>query len=411
MFALKKILLAIIFFGLNLSAAAAKNLPQVVWSHDVYTMTIADDYQFAEKRRGYQLLNTGTPDEQRYNREKISNAIAAKLKAQEKNLPFTLRTTFDENNLPERNFELNDQTVGDNIFALVPIVVIDYAIETSYVIAGRTYHKYLIVSAVDIAFCSEDSDGALTILGNIPLHFYESIPLSNSLDAMTERDRSELARLYANFTAQMISKHLDFTKAKKILRGLETKQFGETYRVESVNYSSDRARELLGTNSNGQPVKLMQRVAGNIFTSDFAAHTGNVVYPMILDGDTSSWTTDAARDFYVAKMNTTHSGEKIIRMPTKVDHKIFLDVTGAGSREIETKYRSNINGFKMYRLWMRSRVGGKSIEVTNDIMEEFLKDNSAANKIIKDDTEIFGGLMIGAAVKSAAAQAGKKVST
>ena len=410
MFALKKILLVIIFFGLNFSAAAAKNLPQVVWSHDVYTMTIADDYQFAEKRRGYQLLNTGTPDEQRYNREKISNAIAAKLKAQEKNLPFTLRTTFDENNLPERNFELNDQTVGDNIFALVPIVVIDYAIETEYVIAGRIYHKYLIVSAVDIAFCSEDPDGALTILGNIPLHFYESIPLSNSLDAMTERDRSELARLYANFTAQMISKHLDFTKAKKILRGLETKQFGETYRVESVNYSSDRARELLGTNRNGQPVKLMQRVAGNIFTSDFAAHTGNVVYPMILDGDTSSWTTDAARDFYVAKMNTTHSGEKIIRMPTKVDHKIFLDVTGAGSREIETKYRSNINGFKMYRLWMRSRVGNKSIEVTNDIMEEFLKDNSAANKIIKDDTEIFGGLMIGAAVKSAAAQAGKKVS-
>ena len=410
--AVRKILLAIILIGFGAAPAAAeKNLPEVVWSHDIYTMTIADDYLYADKRRGYQLLNAGTPDEQQYNREKISNAIAAKLKAQEKNLPFKLRTTFDENNLSERNFELNDQTVGGNVFALVPIVVIDYAIETEYVIAGKTYHKYLIVSAVDIAFCSEDSDGALTILSNIPLHFYESIPLSNSLEAMTERDRSELARLYANFTAQMISKHLDFTKARKALRGLETKQFGETYRVESVNYTSNKARELLGTNRRGEPVKLMQRVAGNIFTGDFAAHTGNVVYPMILDGDTSSWTTDAARDFYVAKMETTRSGEKIIRMRTKVDHKIFLDVTGAGSAEIETKYRSNINGFKMYRLWMRSKIGGKSIEVTNDIMEEFLKDPSAANKIIKDETEIFAGLMIGAAVKSAAAQAGKKVST
>lgn len=404
-----KILLGAVILTGFVTPAVAKNLPEVVWSGDIYTMTIADDYQYAEKRRNYQLLNTGTNYEQQLNREKISNAIAAKLKSQEKNLPFKLKTTFDSDDLSERNFELNDQTVGDNVIALVPIVVVDYAIETSYVIGGRTYHKYLIVSAVDIAFCSEDSDGALTILSNIPLHFYESIPLSNSLETMTERDRSELAAIYADFTARMITKHLDFSKARKALRGLETKQFGETWRVESVVYSSDKARGLLGMNRNGQPVKLMQRIAGNIFTGDFAAHTGNVVYPMILEDDTSSWTTDAARDFYVAKMTTTHSGEKIIRMPAHVDHKIFLDVTGAGSKEIETKYRSNINGFKMYRLWMRSRIDGKSVEVTNDIMEEFLKSGSA-DKIIKDETEIFGGLMIGAAVKSAAAQAGKKVS-
>ena len=403
-----------IFFGamilMNIFAADvdAKDLPEVVWAHEVYTMTIADDYIYADKRRGYQLLNSGTPYEQQLNREKISRAIDAKLHAQEKNLPFKIKTTFDPNDLTERNFELNDQTVGANVIALVPIIVTDYAIETTYVISGKTYHKYLIVSALDIAFCSEDSDGALTILSNIPLHFYETIPLSNSLDAMTERDRSDLARLYANFTADMIAKHLDFTKARKALRGLETKQFGETYRVESVNYTSKKAHELLGMNREGQPVKLMQRIAGNIFTGDFAAHTGKVVYPMILEGDTSSWTTDAAQGFYVAKMTTTHSGEKIIRMPAKVDHKIYLDVTGAGSREVETKYKSNINGFKMYRLWMRSKIDGKSIEVTNDIMEEFLKSGSA-DKIIKDEAEIFGGLMIGAAVKSAAAQSGKKV--
>lgn len=402
-----KILLGVALLSV-MSTASAKNLPEVVWSHDVYTMTIADDYVYADKRRGYQLLNSGTPDEQQFNREKISRAIDAKLKAQAKSLPFKLKTTFDANDIGERNFDFNDQTVGGGVIALVPIVVIDYAIETGYVIGGRTYHKYLLVSALDIAFCSEDSDGALTIVGNIPLHFYETIPLSNSLEAMTERDRSELARLWTNFTAQMIAKHLDFTKARKVLRGIETKQFGETWRVESVDYTSKTARELLGTNRRGEPVKLMQRIAGNIFTADFAAHTGNVVYPMILDGDTSSWTTDAARDLYVAKMTTTHSGERIIRMPTKVDHKIFLDVTGAGSREIETKYRSNINGFKMYRLWMRSKIDGKSIEVTNDIMEEFFRSGSA-DKIIKDDAEIFGGLMIGAAIKSAAAQAGKKV--
>lgn len=405
----KKFFLGIVISVSLCAAAEAKPLPEVVWSNDIYTMTIADDYQYAEKRRGYQLLNAGSPDEQRYNREKISRAIAAKLKEQEKNLPFKLKMTFDENNLSERNFELNDQTVGGNVIALVPIVVIDYAIETSYLINNQRYYKYLIVSALDIAFCSEDSDGALTILSNIPLHFYESIPLSNSIDAMTERDRSELARLYANFTANMIKKNLDFTKARKALRGLETKQFGETYRVESVTYTSKIANELLGMNKRGQPVKLMQRITGNIFTSDYAAHTGKVVYPMILEGDNSSWTTDAAQDFYVAKMNTSHSGEKIIRMPKKVDHKIYLDVSGAGSKEIATKYVSNVNGFKVYRLWMKSKIDRKSIEITNDITEEFLKDYSSANKIIKEDAEIFAGLMIGAAVKSAAAQAGKKV--
>lgn len=405
----KKFFLGIVISVSLCAAAEAKPLPEVVWSNDIYTMTIADDYQYAEKRRGYQLLNAGSPDEQRYNREKISRAIAAKLKEQEKNLPFKLKMTFDENNLSERNFELNDQTVGGNVIALVPIVVIDYAIETSYLINNQRYYKYLIVSALDIAFCSEDSDGALTILSNIPLHFYESIPLSNSIDAMTEKDRSELARLYANFTANMIKKNLDFTKARKALRGLETKQFGETYRVESVTYTSKIANELLGMNKRGQPVKLMQRITGNIFTSDYAAHTGKVVYPMILEGDNSSWTTDAAQDFYVAKMNTSHSGEKIIRMPKKVDHKIYLDVSGAGSKEIATKYVSNVNGFKVYRLWMKSKIDRKSIEITNDITEEFLKDYSSANKIIKEDAEIFAGLMIGAAVKSAAAQAGKKV--
>jgi len=398
----------LLFGGLLLmsifSVAEAKNLPEIVWSRDIYTMTVADDYQNAQRRRNYQLLNAGTAAEQKANREIIAKAIADKLTEQKDKLPFKLKMTLDTENLSERNFELNDSAMSEPI-ALVPIVVTDYSIDKTYVINNQVYHKYIIVSAIDIAFCGEDDEsGALTILSNIPLHFYESIPLSNAISDMTEKSQVELAGIYANFTANMIKKHLDFTKAGKVVKGLADKEYRvETYRVENVSYSSEKARGVLGMN------KLMQRIAGNVFTSDFAAHTGKIVYPMILEGDTSSWTTDATQGFYVAKMNTSHSGEKNIRMPTKVDHKIYLDVTGAGSKEIETKYTSDINGFKAYRLWMKSNVGGKVIEVTNDITEEFLKTNSVANKIIKDEQEIFGGLMIGAAVKSAAAQAGKKV--
>ena len=114
-------------------------------------------------------------------------------------------------------------------------------------------------------------------------------------------------------------------------------------------------------------------------------------------------------------MMTSYSGdEKEVRMPAKVDHAIILDVSGAASMDIETKNKSDINGFKMYRIWMTSTIKGATklkqpIEITNDTVEEYLKGNSAANKIIKDEQEIFGELMIGAAVNSAAAQAGKKV--
>lgn len=395
---------ALLVFGLFGTAEAAKQLPEIVWSHDVYTISIAGDDQTAQRRRGYQLLNTGTPEDQERNRDKIADAIAAKLKEQEAKLPFKIKTTFEGDNLGELNAELTDATAGDVPIALVPMVVIDYAIEQTYVINGVPHYKYIIISALDIAFCSEDEDGALTILGNIPLHFYEIIPLSNSLNQMTKKERVELANIYANFTANMIKKNLDFSKYKKVVKGLSDKQmFGETYRVENVSYTSEKAKALLGMN------RLMQRISGNIFTSDFAAHTGNVVYPMLLEGDNSNWTVDATHSFYVAKMNTTHSGEKTVRMPQKVDHKIYLNVSGAGSKEVETKQTSNINGFKAYRLWMESTIDGKKIEVTNDITEEYLKDTSTANRIIKDEREIFGGLMIGAAVKSAAAQAGKKV--
>ena len=373
-------------------------------ARDIYSMTISDSYVNAEKRRGYQLLNTGTAEEQQRNRAKIIEAIADKLKEQEAKLPFKLKTTLDSDNLSELNVEFNDATVGGNPIALVPMIVIDYAIEQQYNINGKPHYKYIIISALDIAFCSEDEDGAFTILSNIPLHFYETIPLSNSINDMTEHDKVELAGIYADFTAKMIRKNLDFTKAKKAVNGLFNKQLmGETYRVENVTYSSKKAAEILGMN------KLMQRICGNIFTSDYAAHTGNVVYPMILEGDNSTWVVDATQGFYVAKMATSHSGEKSVRMPQNVDHKIYLDVSGAGSKEIETKHVSNINGFKAYRLWMKSKIGAKEIEVTNDITEEFLRDNSSPNKIIKGETEIYGGLMIGASVKSAAAQAGKKV--
>lgn len=61
--AVRKFLLGGLLSMIIFSVAEAKPLPEIVWSHDIYTMTIADDYQHAEKRRGYQLLNEGIAEE------------------------------------------------------------------------------------------------------------------------------------------------------------------------------------------------------------------------------------------------------------------------------------------------------------------------------------------------------------
>ncbi|MBR3050383.1 MAG: hypothetical protein IKG61_02895 [Selenomonadaceae bacterium] len=123
------------------SVAEAKELPEIVWSRDIYTMTIADDYHHAERRRGYQLLNAGTAAEQKANREIIAKAIADKLTEQKDKLPFKLKMTLDVGDLSERNFELSDSAMSEPI-ALVPIVVTDYSIDKTYVINNQVYQVH-----------------------------------------------------------------------------------------------------------------------------------------------------------------------------------------------------------------------------------------------------------------------------
>ena len=87
-----------------------------------------------------------------------------------------------------------------------------------------------------------------------------------------------------------------------------------------------------------------------------------------------------------------------------------MDVVGVGSQEIKTKQTSDINYFDLYKLRLLSTItGGKSIEVSNEMVVEKLRDNTNRNRIIKEDPEIFGSLMIGATIQAAAEQAGKKL--
>ena len=377
----------------------AKQLPEVDWANEIYTMNIPDSAKNAAQRRSYQLLNAGTPEANKENKQKIIDAINEKIKAQESQLPFKLKTV--QNVEVDKNADLTLEA-GEVPMAIIPIVVADFAIPIKYTIQGTNYFEYQIVSAIDIAFCSEDNDGALTILGTIPLHFYKEYPGTQDLSEMKFLDQAAQARIYADFTAEMISKHLDFTKYKKMISGLVDKKFApETYRVDRVDYSSEKAKKMF-------TAMLNRRITANIFTSEFAAATGNVVYPSLLSGD---WAENPSNGLYALQMTSSHAGEKTVQMAKTVDHSIVLDVTGMGDKEVETKQTSEINGFKAYKVWLECNIANYNpakTEVTNDIVEEYLKDTSSGSAIVKDPVEIYSALIVGAAVKSAEQYGGKK---
>ena len=304
-------------------------------------------------------------------------------------MPFKLRTA--QNADIDLNADLTEAAGIANI-AIIPIVVADFAIPIKYNIKGTNYYKYQIVSAIDIAFCSEDADGSLTILGTIPLHFYMEHPSTKDLKSMKFMSRAEQARAYADFTASMIRKHLDFSKSKRMIAGLLDKSLAaETYRVDAVKYTSKKAQSMFTQQLN-------RRVTANVFTSDFAATTGKVVYPSLLSGD---WAENPSTGLYALQMTSSHAGEKTVQMARNVDHSIVLDVTGMGEKEVQTKQTSEVNGFKMYQVWLETTIDGIKREVTNSVTKEFLRDPSAGSEIVKDPVEIYSALIVGAAVKSA----------
>ncbi len=385
----KKLLIAGLMAFSLMQAAEAKTLPQVDWANEIYTMNIPDSAKNAAVRRSYQLLNAGTPQANRENKNKIIEAINDKLREQQNQLPFKLRTA--QNAEVDLNAELTE-AAGEAKISIIPIIAADFAIPIKYNIKGTNYYKYQIVSAIDIAFCSEDADGSLTILGTIPLQFYMEHPINKNLNEMSFLTQAEQASKYAAFTAEMIRKHLDFSKSKKMIAGLLDKSLvAETYRVDDVAYSSERAKNMF-------TAMLNRRVTAMVFTSDFAATTGNVVYPSPLSGD---WAENPSNGLYALQMTSSHAGEKTVQMAKNVDHPIVLDVTGMGDKEVQTKQTSEVNGFKVYKVWLETTLDGVKREVTNEITEEFLKDPSSGSDIIKDPVEIYSALIIGAAVKSA----------
>ena len=71
----KRCLLAGIVVSSIMTSAEAKELPEVIWTPDIYTMNIAGDDDSAKARRNYQLLNTGTNEQLKAENKHIFSSL------------------------------------------------------------------------------------------------------------------------------------------------------------------------------------------------------------------------------------------------------------------------------------------------------------------------------------------------
>ncbi|MBR2214472.1 MAG: hypothetical protein IJ849_01780 [Selenomonadaceae bacterium] len=372
--------------GLDGATAEAKELPTVVWTNSVYAL----DQKVYQGQEGYKenwnlLTDNG--------RKRIAEAITRKLKAQaaEGKLPFKVQESSRELNADlGRDVEGVDSPIG-----IVPIVTTDASFHTGYKVGSDELHRYIIIAALDIAFCSQDEGGTLRILANIPLHFYLNLPESNNPNDMKLLSRAEEEEYFTRFAVKMIDEHLDFSKEKRLLKNLEekTEASTDTYQVTSVNISSKRAASMFGS---GAREAYLKKIIGDVFSSAYARNTGHVVYPSLASGN---WHKDAVTGLWRTSLDSGHSGEKVDVAMKEADNKITLDVTGVGSGEVATKKQSDVNGYMMYKVWLKkSPVEGKEDPVAElSTTEQFFKVASAG--INKDEHDVFRLLLIDAAAE------------
>ena len=400
---LKKIFLAgLIFTSLNVNVEAA-NKPEVIWTPDIYTMNIAGDSDSVKARRNYSLLSSDLISKQikEKNRRAIIEAIDNKLHSQISQLPFQLKTVNNSLNVEDENKDESFQ----NKVSIVPLIVMDAAMPASYTALQNKYYKYLFVASIDIALCS-DEDGALNIIGIIPMHFYRSVSADHEFTV------EELSNQYTKMVVETINKDLDFTKYEKSFQAMFDKDGNlspkyyqavnlNACRVEDVTYSQS-VENIFTDKRTGRKNNLMKRVFANIFSSEYANKTGNIVYPSKFKDDNSTWQSSAVKGMYSCQLSSTHSGQKEIRMPEDVPNKITLNARGIASQEVQTKETSEINGFKIYKVWFQRIVNGvMQSEASPHVVEKYLKHTGGGNEINKEPEEIYGGLFLEAALKIA----------
>lgn len=290
-------------FCLTLSiVASAKEKPEVVWPHSSVNATTS---------RPDSLIDATILQD-------VSTLINDRLHILDETgkLPFTLLETDDS---------FTENVTENSEIALIPLVMDDHIFKSAHLINGVTYHKAVVMTQIDVAFCYYPGSGnSLRVLHVIPLTGYTIMGSNGEYTAPI--NKAALQQQFLDNAAQLIQTNLQF-KNKRFLKDLDFKKvIPDTYQVTNVTISSPAAQQFYGSS-----LPLAQALIASTFTSQYTAtHPNRTVLPSIIGG---KWQEDAAKKTYQLSLGDT--GKYIVM--EKASHELSLDVPKVGAFRIPIK--------------------------------------------------------------------------
>ena len=341
----------------------AKELPVVGWSPNLFS--VADG---AENH----LLDDAS-------RRAITAAVTAKLHdlQQAGRLPFQLK---------EVDEETNAEFQAEAPIGLIPIVIADRAFDTSYRIDGMTYYKSLVVSAVDLAFCSpEGTTGSWRVLGTVPLRCYGVLGADASqtepIPALTKEQE------YERISKMAVARDMDFSGISVLWEDLANRSVvPETWQVTEVQVPSVRAQEVFG-----EDLPAIRNLIGVFFTSSYARHTQHIVYPARTE---AGWKKDVEQNLYTLQINSPTGSAQVVT--EKPRHEIHLEFTGLAQGTLQLRHPSKVQKDVGYKVWLKRTLPvGDGDFVTKTAVRQFSQLDTEAVQL--QDADVFTELLLSAA--------------
>lgn len=306
------LLIAALIFILPIATYAADK-PTVTWPHSSVNATTA---------RPDSLVDEGVLTQV----SMLVNERLHTLDTAEK-LPFTLQETATD---------FTEDVTENSSITLIPLVMDDHVFKSSYWIDGVTYHKAVVMTQIDIAFCYYSGSGnSLRILHVIPLTGYAVI--GNNGEYTTPISKTALQQQFITNASQLIQQRLAF-KNKNFLKDLDFKAVTpDTYQVTQVTISSPAAQQFYGPR-----LPLAEALVATAFTSEYAAtHPDRTVLPAVVG---AKWQEDAAKKTYQLSLGDT--GKYLVM--ERANHEIALQVPKVGAFNIPIKNDSGVYKKKGY---------------------------------------------------------------
>ncbi|MFA6076306.1 MAG: hypothetical protein WCV63_10375 [Negativicutes bacterium] len=247
-------------------------------------------------------------------------------------LPFIIKDTADDDVYANNNQLLQTSNQLGIILLMTSDRTADEAYKTLGVIRSDFYCTY------NMLICSADnSDGSLRILYSIPINAVSQNPLQSPINEPPTIAKK--AAVFQELLKKSLYNQLEPKLEKIKLNNLETKTLTmNTYQVETVDMSSNKARALYGDQDKQIESMVSEWYSGWLAANDL------LVYPPLCDGN---WKGSATGGIFSMTVNSP-SGSKIVSMQ-KANRAISLDISGINCKIVKTNM---VEQQMIYKVWL-----------------------------------------------------------